>query len=84
MADNSRLYDAKNAKKDEFYTELSDIQQELWHYENYFKGATIFCNCDDPFESNFYFFFFFASGFKHLGLKRLISTCYDGSSIAGT
>lgn len=65
MATNTALTNAKNAKKDEFYTQLIDIEKELKYYKLQFKGKTIFCNCDDPFESNF--FKYFAMNFNHLG-----------------
>ncbi len=81
MAENSGLNKAKAAKKDEFYTQFDDIAAEMWHYESYFKDATILCNCDDPFESNF--FKYFALNFHHFGIKKLIATCYDGSPVAG-
>ena len=81
MANNSNLQKANKAKKDEFYTQLTDIEKELRHYKKHFKGKTVFCNCDDPFESNF--FKYFAMNFNFLGLKKLIATCYDGSPIAG-
>ena len=68
------------AKKDEFYTQLSDIEKELRHYKKHFNGKTILCNCDDPFESNF--FKYFVLNFNRLGLKKLIATCYTGSPIA--
>ncbi len=80
MSDNRDLRNASKAKKDEFYTQLVDIEKELCHYKEYFKGKTVFCNCDDPFESNF--FKYFAMNFNHLGLKKLIATCYDNSPIA--
>ncbi len=80
MADNRDLSNAKNAKKDEFYTQLTDIEKELRHYKNHFNGKTILCNCDDPFESNF--FKYFVLNFNRLGLKKLIATCYSGSPIA--
>ena len=82
MAGNKSLGDAKNAKKDEFYTQLCDIEAELKHYTRFFKGKTVLCNCDDPYESNF--FYYFASRFNDLGLKKLIATCYDGSPVAYT
>ena len=82
MASNKSLGDAKNAKKDEFYTQLCDIEAELKHYTRFFKGKTVLCNCDDPYESNF--FYYFASRFNDLGLKKLIATCYDGSPVAYT
>ena len=72
---NKGLKDASRAKKDEFYTQLSDIEKELWHYKDHFKGKTIFCNCDDPEESNFYFYF--AQNFEFLGIKKLISTHFE-------
>ncbi len=74
------LAQAKDAKKDEFYTQLSDIEKELVHYREYFRDKVVFCNCDDPYESNF--FKYFALNFNALGLKKLIATCYDGSPIA--
>lgn len=74
------LAQAKDAKKDEFYTQLSDIEKELIHYRDYFRDKVVFCNCDDPYESNF--FKYFALNFNALGLKKLIATCYDGSPIA--
>lgn len=75
------LAQAKNAKKDEFYTKLDDIAKELKNYRPYFKDKVVFCNCDDPYESNF--FKYFALNFNALGLKKLIATCYNGSPIAG-
>ena len=72
---------AKTAKKDEFYTEMIDIERELQHYWPHFKGKVVFCNCDDPYESNF--FKYFALHFNHLGLKKLICTCYNGSPVQG-
>ena len=78
---NSQLSAAKRAKNDEFYTRMTDIEHELVHYKDHFKGKVVLCNCDDPFESNF--FKYFALNFNHLGLKRLIATCYSGSPIAG-
>ncbi len=81
MAKNSNLENAKRAKKDEFYTQMDDIAQELKHYREHFKGKIVFCNCDDPYESNF--FKYFALNFNSLGLKKLIATCYDGSPICG-
>ena len=80
MAKNSDLYSARTARKDEFYTQLTDIEKELRHYRQHFKEKTIFCNCDDPFESNF--FKYFVLNFNRLGLKKLIATCYTGSPIA--
>ena len=80
MAGNSSLRAANKAKKDEFYTQLSDIENELNHYSEQLRGKVIFCNCDDPYESNF--FRYFALNFNRLGLKKLIATCYDPSPIA--
>lgn len=68
-------------KKDEFYTQLSDIENELRHYKEHFRGKVVLCNCDDPYESNF--FKYFALNFNNLGLKKLMATCYDGSPIMG-
>lgn len=81
MAGNKNLNKAKGAKKDEFYTQLTDIEKELRHYRKYFKGKIILCNCDDPFESNF--FKYFVLNFNRLGLRKLIVTCYTESPIAG-
>ena len=78
---NKALGDAKKQKKDEFYTQLSDINNELRHYTQHFAGKVVFCNCDDPYESNF--FKYFAANFNALKLKRLIATCYAGSPVAG-
>ena len=79
---NKALGEARRNKKDEFYTQLPDIENELRHYTDHFKDKTVLCNCDDPFESNF--FRFFALNFNRLGLKKLIATCYSGSPITGT
>lgn len=79
---NSNLHKANKAKKDEFYTQLVDIEKELKHYKEQFKNKVVYCNCDDPFESNF--FKYFASNFNALGLKRLIATSYKPSPIANT
>lgn len=81
MAKNENLHRAKDAKKDEFYTQYEDIQNELNHYEQHFKGKTVLCNCDDPFESNFCKFFL--RNFNYLGLKRLICTSYSTSPVIG-
>ncbi len=80
MAGNASLNKANIAKQDEFYTQLTDIEKELRHYRKHFKDKTVLCNCDDPFESNF--FKYFALNFNRLGLKKLIATCYAGSPIA--
>lgn len=82
MAKNESMTKAKETVQDEFYTRLTDIEAELKNYKSQFKGATVLCNCDDPFESNF--FKYFAMNFKHLELKKLIATCYAGSPITGT
>ncbi len=79
---NVGLNQAAKAKKDEFYTQLVDIEKELKHYKGQFRGKAVYCNCDDPYESNF--FKYFASNFNALGLKRLITTSYVGSSISGS
>ena len=79
---NKNLNAAKTAKKDEFYTQLTDIERELQHYWAHFRDKVVLCNCDDPYESNF--FKYFALRFNQLGLKKLICTCYDGSPIMGT
>ncbi len=82
MAKNTGLSEAKRNKNDEFYTQLEDINNELMHYKDHFKGKTVLCNCDDPYESNF--FKYFALNFYHLGLKKLITTSYVPSPVAGT
>lgn len=82
MAGNSNLHTANKEKNDEFYTQLVDIENELKHYKEHFKNKVVLCNCDDPFESNF--FKYFAMNFNYLGLKKLIATCYDGSPISYT
>jgi len=82
MALNTNLRRASKAKNDEFYTQLSDIEKELKQYRSQFRDKVVYCNCDDPFESNF--FKYFASNFKELGLKRLIATSYKPSPIANT
>lgn len=80
MSGNSGLSNATKAKKDEFYTQLTDIEKEMRYYRGHFKGKTVFCNCDDPFESNF--FKYFVLNFNKLGLNKLIATCYATSPIA--
>ena len=77
---NTGLNAAAKAKKDEFYTQLTDIEKEMRHYRAHFAGKTILCNCDDPFESNF--FKYFVLNFNRLGIKKLLATCYVGSPIA--
>lgn len=78
---NAGLNKAGKAKKDEFYTQMVDIEKELKHYKEQFRGKIIYCNCDDPYESNF--FKYFASNFNTFGLKKLITTSYVKSKIAG-
>jgi len=79
---NANLNAAKVNQKDEFYTQIEDIAAELKHYKDHFRGKTVLCNCDDPYESNF--FQFFALKFNEWGLKKLICTSYNGSPIAGS
>ena len=76
---NKNLNAAKEAKKDEFYTQLEDINNELRHYREHFREKTVLCNCDDPRVSNF--FTYFAYNFEFLGLKRLITTCYKNQDM---
>ena len=82
MAKNENLHKAKTAKNDEFYTQLSDIEKEMVHYRQHFNGKTVYCNCDDARESNF--FKYFSKNFEFLGLKKLITTGYkaDGKGVA--
>lgn len=75
------LTNARRNKNDEFYTQLPDIEAELRHYRPHFKDKVVLCNCDDPFESNF--FKFFVMNFRRLGLKKLIASSYSGSSVQG-
>ena len=82
MAGSTTLKAAKKAKNDEFYTQLTDIEKEMRYYKKHFIGKTIFCNCDDPFESNF--FKYFVLNFNSLKLKKVIATCYATSPIMGT
>ena len=74
MALNENFTQAKRSKKDEWYTQLPDIENELLHYKEHFKGKVVYCNCDDPTVSNF--FKYFSLKFADLGLKKLITTCY--------
>lgn len=74
MSGNKPLHAARRTKQDEFYTQLSDIENELKHYKDHFCGKTVYCNCDDPSVSNF--FRYFSLNFAHLGLKKLVTTCY--------
>lgn len=75
---NTSLHQAKQQRYDEFYTQRSDIDRELAHYQAHFRGKTVLCNCDDPRVSNF--FKYFASNFRVLGLERLIATCYKSNN----
>ncbi len=77
---NKNLHNAKESKNDEFYTQLEDIEKELSHYRHHFEGKVIFCNCDDPYESNF--FKYFVLNFNTLKLKKLIATSYIASPVA--
>jgi len=76
---NKNLQKAKNSKKDEFYTQLSDIEKELKHYQQHFKDKVIYCNCDNPHISNF--FYYFSYNFEKLGLKKLVTTCYKNQNM---
>ena len=78
---NKNLHSANKTKQDEFYTQLNDIANELRHYRSQLEGKTILCNCDDPFESNF--FKYFAANFNALKIKKLIATSFVGSPIVG-
>lgn len=77
--ENSGLHSAKRNKKDEFYTQIVDIERELQHYRNLFKDKVVYCNCDDPYVSAF--FEYFAKNFEFLGLKKLVTTCYKSQQI---
>ncbi len=79
MSQNRNLHKAKSNKKDEFYTQLSDIENELRHYRGHFQGKVVYCNCDDPYVSNF--FTYFSRNFDLLGLKRLVTTCYKNQQM---
>lgn len=76
---NQDLGAARKSKKDEFYTQLQDIERELKYYKHHFKGKVVYCNCDDPRISNF--FHFFSYNFEKLGLKKLIATCYQNQDM---
>ena len=82
MAKNNNLHNAKRAKNDEFYTTRTSVERELCNYRDHFKGKVVYCNCDDPIESEFYHYFSYK--FEDLGLKKLISTGYkeDGHGVA--
>ena len=79
MSKEKSLNSAKKNKKDEFYTQLSDIENELRHYKNHFKGKTVYCNCDDTMVSKF--FHYFSYNFEKLRLKKLITTCYKNQDM---
>lgn len=79
VATNKTLRQARKSKSDEFYTQLSDIENELKHYRDHFQGKVVFCNCDDPRVSNF--FHYFSYNFEKLGLKKLITTCYKSQNM---
>ena len=79
QSQNKNLHKAKKEKNDEFYTQLIDIENELKHYKDHFRGKTVLCNCDDPRISNF--FHYFSYNFEHLGLKKLITTCYKNQEV---
>ena len=81
MAKNKNLNAAARADKNEFYTQRTDIEHELYHYQKHFAGKVVLCNCDDPFESQF--FFYFAMNFKFFKLRKLIVTSYTGSPVQG-
>ena len=78
---NTSFHRAAQNKRDEFYTQIGDIEKELRHYKDQFRNKIVYCNCDDPFESNF--FKYFASNFNALNLGKLVSTSYVGSPVAG-
>lgn len=77
--ENTGLHSAKRNKRDEFYTQIVDIERELQHYRKLFKGKVVYCNCDDPYVSAF--FEYFAKNFEFLGLKKLVTTCYKSQHI---
>ena len=81
MASNESLNNRNRSPTDDFYTQLVDVEAELRHYKDQLRGKVVLCNCDDPYESNF--FKYFAMNFRHLGLKKLITTSYSGSRITG-
>lgn len=79
MSKNKNLHKARDSKKDEFYTQLCDIEHKLKRYKKHFKNKVIYCNCDDPRVSNF--FHYFSYNFEKLGLKKLIATCYKNQNM---
>lgn len=78
MSQNQNLHEAMRQSRDEFYTQRSDIENELRHYAEHFRDTVVYCNCDDPRVSNFFHYFSF--NFEHLGLKKLIAACYKNQS----
>lgn len=76
---NNNLHKAKKSRKDEFYTQISDIERELSHYRNHFKGKVVYCNCDDPYVSAF--FKYFTKNFDFLGIRKLVTTCYKSQNL---
>ncbi len=81
MAGNDNVHASRSGKTDEFYTQLSLVESELKHYRHHFRNKVVLCNCDDPYESNF--FKYFAMNFNALGVKKLITTCYATSPVIG-
>ena len=79
MSLNKNLSQARVSRNDEFYTQLKDIENELRHYKDHFKGKTVYCNADDPRVSNF--FHYFSYNFEYLGLKKLVTTCYKNQEM---
>jgi len=77
--ENDGLHTAKLNKKDEFYTQIADIERELRHYRHHFKDKVVYCNCDDPYVSAF--FEYFRKNFEFFGLKKLITTCYKSQRL---
>ena len=80
MSTNSNLHKAKKAKNDEFYTQLSDIERELEHYKEQFKDKIVYCNCNDPFESEFWEYF--RSNYERLGIKKFMHSCYKSHDLS--
>ena len=76
MTVNSNLHSAKRGKNDEFYTQLSDIENEMRHYWPHFRDKVVYCNCDDPGNSNFHGYFH--DNFRSLGIREIVSSCYRG------
>jgi hypothetical protein len=76
---NTTINRSKSEKNDEHYIQLADIENEVRHYRDQFKGMTVLCNCDDPRCSNF--FKYFTRSFEILGLKRVIATCYKSQDV---